>query len=123
MPDIIISNEGSVRKIRINRPEKRNALTLAMYETMAAAIEGAGTEPNVQCLLLAGSDVDQFRDGKPKGIALSPVGILLNQSCVGGNIAYRCHRLRWAGWLFRRETRQGRAKCCNQHGRDTAGEE
>jgi len=55
MPDIIISNEGSVRKIRINRPEKRNALTLAMYETMAAAIEGAGTEPNVQCLLLAGS--------------------------------------------------------------------
>src|SRR5215470_12198386 len=55
MPDIIISNEGSVRRIRINRPEKRNALTLAMYETMAAAIEGAGTEPNVQCLLLAGS--------------------------------------------------------------------
>ena len=55
MPDIIISNEGSVRKIRINRPEKRNALTLAMYETMAAAIEGASTEPNVKCLLLAGS--------------------------------------------------------------------
>ncbi|MGA9339863.1 MAG: enoyl-CoA hydratase, partial [Pseudolabrys sp.] len=32
MPDILISNEGPVRKIRMNRPEKKNALTLAMYE-------------------------------------------------------------------------------------------
>jgi enoyl-CoA hydratase/carnithine racemase len=55
MPDIVISNEGSVRRIRLNRPEKKNALTLAMYETMATAIEEAGTEPNVRCLLLAGS--------------------------------------------------------------------
>ena len=37
MPDILISNGGPVRKIRVNRAEK-NALTLAMYETMAAAI-------------------------------------------------------------------------------------
>ena len=36
MPDVFISNEGPVRKIRINRPEKKNALTLAMYEAMAA---------------------------------------------------------------------------------------
>jgi enoyl-CoA hydratase/carnithine racemase len=55
MPDIIVSNEGPVRKIRINRPDKKNALTLAMYETMASEIEGAGTEPGVRCLLLAGS--------------------------------------------------------------------
>jgi enoyl-CoA hydratase/carnithine racemase len=55
MPDIVISNEGPVRKIRINRPEKKNALTLAMYETMAAAIEDAGTAASVRCLLLAGS--------------------------------------------------------------------
>jgi enoyl-CoA hydratase/carnithine racemase len=55
MPDIVISNEGSVRRIRLNRPEKKNALTLAMYETMATAIEEAGSEPNVRCLLLAGS--------------------------------------------------------------------
>ncbi len=55
MPDIVISNEGPVRKIRMNRPEKKNALTLAMYETMAAAIEDAGTQPSVRCLLLAGA--------------------------------------------------------------------
>jgi enoyl-CoA hydratase/carnithine racemase len=43
MPDVLISNEGPIRKIRMNRPDKKNALTLAMYEAMAAAIEEAGT--------------------------------------------------------------------------------
>src|SRR6266700_2441423 len=55
MPDILIINEGPVRKIRINRPEKKNALTLAMYEAMAAAIEDATTEANVRCLLISGA--------------------------------------------------------------------
>ena len=55
MPDILISNEGPVRKIRMNRPEKKNALTLAMYEAMAAAIEDAGTDASVRCLLIAGA--------------------------------------------------------------------
>lgn len=55
MPDILISNEGPVRKIRMNRPEKKNALTLAMYEAMAAAIEDAGTDTSVRCLLIAGA--------------------------------------------------------------------
>jgi len=55
MPDILISNEGPVRRIRMNRPEKKNALTLAMYEAMAAAIEDAGTDTSVRCLLIAGA--------------------------------------------------------------------
>ncbi|HEY6861475.1 MAG TPA: crotonase/enoyl-CoA hydratase family protein [Pseudolabrys sp.] len=55
MPDILISNEGAIRKIRINRPEKKNALTLAMYDAMAVAIEDAGTDASVRCLLIAGA--------------------------------------------------------------------
>jgi enoyl-CoA hydratase/carnithine racemase len=55
MPDILIANEGPVRKIRMNRPEKKNALTLAMYEAMAAAIEEATKETAVRCLVLAGA--------------------------------------------------------------------
>jgi enoyl-CoA hydratase/carnithine racemase len=54
MPDVLVSNEGPVRKIRMNRPDKKNALTLAMYETMAAAIEEAGTA-DVRCILIAGA--------------------------------------------------------------------
>lgn len=55
MPDVVISNEGPVRKIRMNRPDKKNALTLAMYEAMAAAIEEAGTADGVRCVLIAGA--------------------------------------------------------------------
>jgi enoyl-CoA hydratase/carnithine racemase len=55
MPDIIESNDGPVRTLRMNRPDKKNALTLAMYDTMAASIEDAATKPAVRCLLIAGS--------------------------------------------------------------------
>jgi enoyl-CoA hydratase/carnithine racemase len=55
MPDVFISNEGPVRKIRMNRPEKKNALTLAMYEAMANAIEDAGKADRVKCLIIAGT--------------------------------------------------------------------
>ena len=55
MPDVFISNEGPVRKIRMNRPEKKNALTLAMYEAMANAIEDAGKLDSVRCLIIAGT--------------------------------------------------------------------
>ena len=34
MPDILISNEGPVRKIRMNRADKKNALTVAMYAAL-----------------------------------------------------------------------------------------
>src|SRR5262249_3843412 len=55
MPDVLISNEGPVRKIRMNRPDKKNALTLAMYEAMAAAVEEAGSADSVRCILIAGT--------------------------------------------------------------------
>ena len=55
MPDVVISNEGPVRRIRMNRPDKKNALTLAMYEAMAAAIEEAGSADGVRCVLVAGT--------------------------------------------------------------------
>src|SRR5262249_17483406 len=55
MPDVVISNEDTVRKIRMNRPGKKNALTLAMYEAMAAAIEDASSAAGVRCVLIAGA--------------------------------------------------------------------
>ena len=66
MPDVVISNEGPVRRIRMNRPDKKNALTLAMYEAMAAAIEEAGSADGVRCVLVApevfcaGNDLNDF---------------------------------------------------------------
>jgi enoyl-CoA hydratase/carnithine racemase len=51
---VIVTDEGPVRTVRMNRPEKKNALTLAMYDAMAGAIEEAGTAPALRCLLIAG---------------------------------------------------------------------
>lgn len=55
MSDILISDEGSVRIVRMNRPEKKNALTLPMYSAMADAIASAATTDSVRCLMLAGA--------------------------------------------------------------------
>jgi enoyl-CoA hydratase/carnithine racemase len=55
MTDILVTDDGPVRIVRINRPEKKNALTLAMYDAMAAAIEQAGGDDAIRCLLIAGA--------------------------------------------------------------------
>lgn len=54
MPDILITDDGPVRVIRMNRPEKKNALTLAMYDAMAEAIESVAA--NTRCLIIAGHE-------------------------------------------------------------------
>jgi len=55
MPDILVADDGPVRTIRMNRPEKKNALTQAMYDAMAAAIEEAGRRTETRCLMIAGA--------------------------------------------------------------------
>jgi len=56
MPDILVTDDGPVRTIRMNRPAKKNALTLAMYAAMAAAIEETASRDDIRCLLVTGSD-------------------------------------------------------------------
>jgi len=52
---VVVSDDGPVRTLRMNRPEKKNALTMAMYDAMAAGIEGAGKDPALRCVLIAGA--------------------------------------------------------------------
>jgi enoyl-CoA hydratase/carnithine racemase len=55
MTDLIqVSDDGPIRILRMNRPEKKNALTMPMYAAMAAAIESAGRASAVRCILIAG---------------------------------------------------------------------
>ena len=54
MPDILVSDDAAIRTIRMDRPEKKNALTLSMYEAMAEAIESAAARDDIRCLLIAG---------------------------------------------------------------------
>jgi enoyl-CoA hydratase/carnithine racemase len=50
-----LRREGAVCCVTLARPEKKNALTGAMYESLAAAFAEASRERNVGALLLAGS--------------------------------------------------------------------
>jgi enoyl-CoA hydratase/carnithine racemase len=52
---VIVRDEGGVRTIRMSRPDKKNALTVAMYQEMAAALDGASDDAAVRCVLFAGA--------------------------------------------------------------------
>jgi len=52
---VIVRDDGPIRTLRMNRPDKKNALTLAMYEAMSAALESAGSSPALRCVVIAGA--------------------------------------------------------------------
>jgi len=51
-----------ILRITIDRPEKKNALTLAMYTALAEAVEHGEADPNVRVMLLHGNG-DSFTAG------------------------------------------------------------
>jgi enoyl-CoA hydratase len=78
MPDrdhvLLCETLGSVRILRMNRPEKLNALNTALTEALLAALEEADVSDNVRALVLAGegrafcagADLGEFKDLTPK---------------------------------------------------------
>ena len=56
MDHIVTSTSGSILVIRINRSEKKNALSLSMYTAMGDALERAEADPQVRAIVLTGSD-------------------------------------------------------------------
>ncbi|MBN8926554.1 MAG: enoyl-CoA hydratase [Rhodospirillales bacterium 69-11] len=86
--NVAVTGQGSTLEIRFDRPEKRNALSRAMYARVVEALEGADTDAAVRVVLLtgtgsyftSGNDISDFqrrasgneqRDGSPFLTALS----------------------------------------------------
>jgi enoyl-CoA hydratase/carnithine racemase len=73
-------SSGAVRRITINRPEKKNALTAKMYEDLSEALEQAESTAEVRVMLLhgegeaftAGNDLIDFLQKPWKGQDLPP---------------------------------------------------
>jgi len=71
---ILTSTEDGILRLSINRPEKKNALTLSMYEAMIECIEQADRDDSVWVLLIhgnggnftAGNDLTDFLRNPPK---------------------------------------------------------
>lgn len=83
MSEQVISEKSSgVLTLTLNRPEKKNALTAAMYAALGAAIDGAAEDPDVRCVLLqgegdiftAGNDLADFASINQGGDKPAPIG-------------------------------------------------
>jgi enoyl-CoA hydratase len=68
--DVIVDATGPTAVVTFNRPHARNALTWAMYDALAEAIDVVNTNPAIRVLVLraagdafaAGTDINQFAD-------------------------------------------------------------
>jgi enoyl-CoA hydratase/carnithine racemase len=87
---VLVTDDGAVRTIRLNRPEKKNALTLAMYMEMARALREADASDAIRCVMLAGApgafcagnDITDFLKASEGGLDRRAHGFL--QALAGG---------------------------------------
>ena len=56
--EIISEINGNVLSLTLNRPEKKNALTRAMYADLSAALETAAADDGIRCVVIAASGAD-----------------------------------------------------------------
>ena len=78
---VVTEIQGAVMTIRMNRADKKNALTTAMYEGLAAGFKAAAADPAVRAVLLtgthdsfsSGNDLADFLKNAPTNATDSPV--------------------------------------------------
>jgi len=85
MSDIITEQSASILSVQLNRPEKKNAMTSAMYITLADLLNAAAKDDQIRVVLWhgagdsfsAGNDVADFLKNPP-GPGESPQARLIN---------------------------------------------
>jgi methylglutaconyl-CoA hydratase len=60
---ILVQETGGVRTIVLNRPERKNALTVEMQVGLIAALQEAAIDPGCRVVVLAGAGDDAFCSG------------------------------------------------------------
>lgn len=73
MSDILCHSEAGVTTITLNRVERKNSITSAMYAAMADALDSAAADPGVRAVVLqghatvfsAGNDIGDFLTNPP----------------------------------------------------------
>ncbi|HYW03529.1 MAG TPA: enoyl-CoA hydratase [Gammaproteobacteria bacterium] len=72
---VLTEVSGGVLRITLNRPEKRNALSLDMYSAIADALERSESDPGIRAVVLggtgdcftSGNDLVDFLNDPPRG--------------------------------------------------------
>ena len=75
MSDILVNTEAGVMTLTLNRVERKNSITVAMYAALADALEAAAGDAAVRVVVLqghetvfcAGNDIGDFLNNPPAG--------------------------------------------------------
>lgn len=72
---VLTRREGAIATILLNRPERMNAMNLAMWQALSAALQAANADASLRCLIVrgaaaadgkvafgAGADIAEFRE-------------------------------------------------------------
>jgi enoyl-CoA hydratase/carnithine racemase len=110
--DILVATENGVCTITFNRPERKNALTVAMYEAATKALKDAAADSSVHVVLFtgtgdsftSGNDVADFMNTPPTGedspvfqflLQLNeyekPIAVAVNGNAVGIGVTMLLH--------------------------------
>lgn len=84
-PHVVVEQHGNILRVALNRPEKKNALTHAMYTALCDAFARLENEPELRVLFItgtadcftSGNDMVDFMHNPPTGTD-SPVSRFLN---------------------------------------------
>src|SRR5437762_10764302 len=94
---LLTSSADGVREMRLNRPEKRNAITYAMYEALYRGLTGAQADETVRVVLLTG-----------EGAAFCAGNDLKDRKSTRLNSSHRC--ISYAVFCLKKKNKQAHAK-------------
>lgn len=108
---ILVSTDGPIATVTLNRPEKRNALNKAAWNGLASAMRALSEDKNLRCVVIrgagdkafaAGADISGFEEERSSsalvrdyaaniadafdavGTSLHPVVAMIHGHCYGG---------------------------------------
>lgn len=112
MEDIVTEHAGSILRVQLNRPTKRNAMTSAMYVALAGIFNEAANDENTRVVLwhgagesfCAGNDIEDFirnppgpGDSPQAGLMEAlvnfdkPIVVALHGTAIGGGTTMLTH--------------------------------